>query len=137
MGDPIRDFRDLAAWQNAIELAVVCGDVADALPAYEFRLAEQLRGAANGVHACISEGNGRPTLTDYLKYLRQASSSLNEVFSHLTFIRRRYPRVAATPAAIEWVDKTARPLRGLIRSLRDKQARERLVPTPRRKRKKG
>ena len=32
MGGPIRDFRDLAAWQNAIELAVVCGEVADRLP---------------------------------------------------------------------------------------------------------
>jgi hypothetical protein len=39
MGGSIRDFRDLAAWQNAIELAVVCGDVADALPAYEADLA--------------------------------------------------------------------------------------------------
>ena len=123
MGGRIRDFRDLGAWQNAMELAVACADVAAALPAFEGALADQLRRAANGVHACISEGNGRPTTIDYLRYLGHANSSLNEVHSHLLFVERRYPSIAATSLAIEWVDRTGRPLRALIRSLKEKEGR--------------
>ena len=125
MAGPIRDFRDLGAWQCAMELAVACTDVAAALPAFEAALADQLRRAANAVHACIAEGNGRPTTVDYLRYLGHANSSLNEVHSHLLFVERRYPAVTATQVAIEWVDKTGRPLRALIRSLKQKEGRER------------
>lgn len=133
MSAPIRDFRDLTAWQAAMELAVGCGDVAAALPRYEAALADQLRRAANGIHAGISEGNGRPTTKDYLKYCRHASSSLNEVFSHLIFISRRYPSIESTQTAIEWVDRTARPLRGLIRALREKESLERKTKGQRRR----
>lgn len=59
MAGPIRDFRDLGAWQCAMDLAVACGDVAAALPVFEAALADQIRRAANAVHACIAEGNGR------------------------------------------------------------------------------
>jgi four helix bundle protein len=125
MTGPIRDFRDLGAWQCAMELADACGDVAAALPAFEAALADQLRRAANAIHACIAEGNGRPTTVDYLRYLGHANSSLNEVHSHLLFVERRYRAITAVQVAIEWVDKTGRPLRALIRSLKEKEGRER------------
>ena len=125
MAGPIRDFRDLGAWQCAMDLAVACGDVAAALPVFEAALADQIRRAANAVHACTAEGNGRPTTVDYLRYLGHANSSLNEVHSHLLYVERRYPAITATPGALEWVDKTGRPLRALIRSLRVKEGKAR------------
>jgi four helix bundle protein len=125
MPRPIRDFRDLGAWQCAMDLAIACADVCEQLPRFETFLIEQLRHAANTVHASIAEGNGRPTTPDYLRFLGTASSSLNEVRSHLLYIERRFPSIAAARVALEHAERTSRPLQGLIKSLREKLHRER------------
>ena len=122
---PIRDYRDLVAWQEAIELAVECDIVADRLPRKAWHLASQLKRAANSVHANIAEGNGKQTLPDYIRHLKMADSSLNEVESHLFFIARRYPDLTARSAALARVARVAKPLAGLIKSLRRKHERER------------
>ena len=36
---PIRDYRDIVAWQRAIDLAVVVGALCDKLPRKEWELA--------------------------------------------------------------------------------------------------
>ena len=125
MGRPIRDFRDLGAWQCAMDLAIACADVCAELPRFEAFVIEQLRHAANSVHASIAEGHGRPTTPDYLRYLGTARSSLNEVRSHLFYVERRYPNIAAVKVALDHAEKTSRPLQGLIKSLREKLYRER------------
>jgi four helix bundle protein len=125
MGGPIRDFRDLAAWQYAMDLAIACADVCAELPRFEGFVIDQLRHAANTVHASIAEGNGRPTTRDYLRFLGTASSSLNEVRSHLLYVERRYPSIASAKIALALAEKTTRPLQGLIKSLREKLRRER------------
>ena len=98
----------------------MCEDIADALPQKSWKAAQQLRDAADSVHLNIAEGNGRPTLPDYLKHLGIADSSLNEVQSGLFKISRRYPRISQTPAALKMTDEVARPLNGLIKALRRK-----------------
>ena len=120
MSGPIRDFRDLVCWQQAIELALVCEDIADALPRKAWKAAQQLREAADSVHLNIAEGNGRPTLPDYLKHLGIADSSLNEVQSNLYKISRRYPTITGTKSALELSDQVAKPLYGLIKALKKK-----------------
>ena len=125
MGRPIRDFRDLSAWQCAMDLAITCADVSTELPRFEGFVIEQLRHASNTVHASIAEGNGRPTTADYLRFLGTATSSLNEVRSHLMYVERRYPYIASVKIALEQAEKTSRPLQGLIKSLREKLYRER------------
>ena len=120
MPGPIRDFRDLVCWQQAIELALFCEDVADALPKKAWKAAQQLRDAADSVHLNIAEGNGRPTLPDYLRHLGIADSSLNEVQSDLYKISRRYPKIPGTAAALQTADRVAKPLYGLIRALKKK-----------------
>lgn len=118
--EPIRDYRDLICWQQAIELALACDKVADALPRKAWRTAQQLRDAAESVHLNIAEGNGRPTLRDYLKSLGIADASLNEVQSNLHAISRRFPRVRDTPFALKLTVRVAKPLAGLTKSLRRK-----------------
>lgn len=108
-----------------MDLAIACAEVCEELPRFEAFLVEQLRHAANTVHASIAEGNGRPTTPDYLRFLGTAKSSLNEVRSHLLYIERRYPNIAAAKVAIEHAERTSRPLQGLIKSLREKLHRER------------
>lgn len=125
MGEPIRDFRHLAAWQYAMDLAIACADTCEELPRFEAFLIEQLRHSSNTVHASIAEGNGRPTTRDYLRFLGTASSSLNETRSHLLYVQRRYPSITAAEVALALAEKTSRPLQGLIKSLREKLHRER------------
>lgn len=121
MPGPIRDFRDLVCWQRAIELSLVCEDVADALPKKSWKAAQQLRDAADSIHLNIAEWNGRPTLPDYLRHLGIADASLNEVQSNLFKISRRYPGITGTPAALALAAEVARPLNGMIRALRKKR----------------
>jgi four helix bundle protein len=121
---PIRDFRDLVCWQQAIELAYCCEAVADALPRRAWKTAQQLREAANSVHLNIAEGNGRPSIADYLRCLGIANASLNEVQSNLYFITRRYPAIRQSKDAIQISGRVARPLGGLIRALKRKRDNE-------------
>ncbi|MGF2075458.1 four helix bundle protein, partial [Enterococcus casseliflavus] len=90
---------------QAIELALRCEDVADALPKKAWKAAQQLREAADSVHLNIAEGNGRPTLPDYIKHLGIADASLNEVQSNLYKISRRYPTISGTPDALKLTDQ--------------------------------
>ena len=120
MSDRIRDYRDLVCWQQAIELAAACEVVANALPRRAWKTAQQLRDAAQSVHLNIAEGNGRPTLPDYLKFLGTADSSLNEVQSNLHATSRIYPRIEATAEALKISTRVEKPLGGLIRALRRK-----------------
>ena len=122
---PIRDYRDLLCWQQAIELALACDKVADALPRKAWKTAQQLRDAAESVHLNIAEGNGRPTTKDYLKSLGIADASLNEVQSNLYAISRRFPHVKDTSHGLRLTVRVAKPLTGLIKSLQRKAADER------------
>lgn len=114
-GSPIRDFRDL--WQKAMELALESDVLADALPRRQWKLADQIRSAANTVHAAIAEGNGTRTTPNYLRYLGISDASLGELRSHLTFVRRRYPRIAEAHAPYKRLVHVEKLLTGLIAAL--------------------
>jgi four helix bundle protein len=124
MSGPIRDYRDLVAWQQAIELALECRAVIRRLPRSEWELAAQLRRASTSVHLNIAEGNGRPTLVDYVKYLGHAQSSLNEVDSGLRFTARLCPGMREVQIALTRVVCVAKPLAGLKKSLEKKLGNE-------------
>lgn len=124
MSETIRDFRDLVAWQRALDLAVLVRDVCRKLLRDEWELASQMRRVATPVHSNIAEGNGR-AIADYLRGLYMSRSSLNELESDLLYVRRCYSaRVDAQPA-IELAMNTRRPLFGLIRELEKKKNGER------------
>lgn len=116
-GSPIRDFRDLLVWQEAMELALECDVLADALPRRQWKLAGQIRSSANTVHAAIAEGNGTRTTANYLRYLGISDASLGELRSHLIFVRRRYPRIAEAQAPYKRLIHVKKLLTGLIDAL--------------------
>ena len=121
MTEPIRDFRDLVAWQRALDLAVLIRDICRKLPRDEWELASQMRRAATSVHSNIAEGNGRSSIADYLRGLYMSRSSLNELESDLMYVRRCYSdRIDAT-LAISTAMNTRKPLFGLIRELEKKR----------------
>jgi four helix bundle protein len=120
-GEPIRDYRDLVAWQRAIELAVEISSICDRLPRKEWDLASQMRRAANSVHSSIAEGNGRGSTTDYLRLLYVSRGSLNELESDLHYIDRNYSTRVDTRKALDLSVSVRKPLFGLIKSLQGKK----------------
>lgn len=124
MAAPIRDFRDLVAWQRAIDLAVLVNAICKRLPRHEWELKSQMRRAANSVHSNIAEGNGRSTTADYLRCLYVSRSELNELESDLLYVSRCYRESIETREALDLTVGTRRPLAGLIRTLEKKKGDE-------------
>lgn len=118
--DSPRDYRDLIAWQRALDLAVLIDVVVDRLPQRSWKLAAQMRDAARSVHSNIAEGNGRLTIPDYLRHLGMSNASLSELESDLFFMDRRHPHEDVTRSLALVVD-TRKPLCGLITALRKKR----------------
>src|SRR3954463_9774066 len=85
----INSYKDLLAWQRAMELAGVCFRIVDSTPRRQMRgAATQLVEAAGSLHLNIAEGYGRPTTPDYLKFLGASEGSLREVESNLLNLER-------------------------------------------------
>ena len=105
-----------------MELAVLVDGICDKLPRRSWRLAEQMRSAANSVHSNIAEGNGRFSTPDYLRHLAIANGSLNELESDLHFLDRTQPKRTEADRALALAVQVRRPLWGLIKALRSKQA---------------
>ena len=80
---PIRTFRDLEDWQNAIQLAVRIRDIVRGIAVPERYDFNQTRRAALSVSRNIAEGFGRDHLGDYLHHLSMSRASLFEVESDL------------------------------------------------------
>src|SRR5687767_9839274 len=117
---PIRDYRDLIAWQRAMDLALLVDSICDRLPRSAWKLAAQMRDSANSVHRNIAEGNGRFSTPDYLRHLSISNASLSEVESDLHFVARKYPRIEEAKQALADATSVRRPLWGLIKALRRK-----------------
>ena len=116
----IRDYRDVVAWQRAIDLAVMISGICDRLPRKEWELASQMRRAALSVHSNIAEGNGRGSVADYLRHLYMSRASLNEIESDLHDIQRNYGSRLDARRALDSAVGVRKPLFGLIKSLRRK-----------------
>ena len=77
---PVQTFRDLIAWQKAMELARQVYRHTKKMPEDErFGLTNQMRRAVVSVPSNIAEGFARQSLPDYLKFLRTARGSLAEL----------------------------------------------------------
>ena len=120
MSEPIRDYRDLVAWQRAMDLALIVDAVCSKLPRHEWKMAAQMRESSKSVYRNIAEGNGRFSIADYLRCLGLSNGSLNELESDLEFVVRRYPAITEAPQAVATALEVRRPLRGLVTSLRKK-----------------
>jgi four helix bundle protein len=118
--EPIRDYRDLLAWQKAIDLALANEDVCDAIPRKSAYLTHQMRRAANSIHSNIAEGNGRFSIPDYLRHLSMSNASLKELESDLYFVVRRYGKTPAIERALDLALVVTKLLAGLVKSLRRK-----------------
>jgi four helix bundle protein len=115
----INSYRDLVAWQQAVELAAAVYERTKTWPKEElYGLTSQVRRAAVSVAANIAEGYGRDNLGSYVQFLRIAQGSLKEVETHV-LISERIGISNATDAqfVLLQAETVGKILRALIRKL--------------------
>ena len=118
----VADFKKLLVWQKAHALAVNVHAVAGRMrgPAH-LSLRSQLSRASMSIDANISEGRGRPTERDFVRFLNIAISSAHEVESHLLMAKD----TGALPKAdclmlLEQLIEVRRMLYGLVKHVQKK-----------------
>ena len=88
MDKPVRSYRDLVAWQKAMELVTKIYQVSHKFPREEvFGLTSQLRRAAVSVPSNIAEGQGRSSRKEFLYFSGNAKGSLSEVETQILIAR--------------------------------------------------
>jgi four helix bundle protein len=119
---PIKSYRDLRVWQEAMSLAEACYLLTRVFSRDElFGLTSQIRRASVSIAANIAEGHGRESTRYFVHFLRIAQGSLKELETHLLLSQR--VGVAAEPeitAVLEKCQEEGRMVRALIRSLQKK-----------------
>ena len=113
------DYRDLIAWQRAMDLAEAVYQASSALPESErFGLTRQMRRAVVSVPANIAEGQGRRTDGEFLNQLSVAHGSLRELETHI-LLARRFEMLdeTVTQGILEEAADVGRLINGLANSL--------------------
>jgi four helix bundle protein len=115
----IQSYRDLIAWQKAVDLAEYIHNASEKFPRREvFALTAQIRRATYSISSNIAEGQGRATTRDFLNFLSIARGSLFEVQSQVYVAQRlRYVDAATCKKLVDATDELGRIINGLIKSL--------------------
>jgi four helix bundle protein len=111
-----RNYKDLLAWQKAMDLVTVCYKLTANFPASErYGLTDQLRRAAVSIPANIAEGQGRQYDAEFVRFLYIASGSLAELETHIQIAQRLdYINQLTAGQMLEQTTEVARLLHGLI-----------------------
>lgn len=81
---PSRNYKDLIAWQRAMDLVETVYRATVRMPIEErFGLTSQMRRAAVAIPANIAEGQGRRTDGEFLNQLSIAHGSVRELETHV------------------------------------------------------
>jgi four helix bundle protein len=115
-----QSFKELVAWQRAMELTLVIYKLTATFPFSErFGLTDQLRRAAVSVASNIAEGYGRLTRGEYLQFLGHARGSTCEVETQLLISASLgFGTEAHMEDAQRLCAEVSRLLNALIRALR-------------------
>jgi four helix bundle protein len=115
----IRHFRDLVAWQKAMELCVNVHLFTQKFPRSElYGLTAQLRRAAVSIPSNIAEGCARMTTGEFIQYLGYARGSLAECETQIyCALRIGYLSEDQAMPDLDLVQNVGRLINGLIRSL--------------------
>ena len=114
-------YRDLIAWQEAMELTHSVYEVTSHFPeAEKFGLTSQMRRGVVSVASNIAEGQGRNSKGEFIQFLGHARGSLQEAETQLLVAeRRKFAPSDQVAVLMKQCDKVRRLLNGLINSLRD------------------
>lgn len=111
-------YRDLIAWQRALNLSVEVYKVTGAFPREEiYGLISQMRRAAVSIPSNIAEGYGRNSRTEYRHFLGIARGSVLELLTQLAIAKRLG---LAKPEPLEKVELLAEEVGKIIWAIRKK-----------------
>lgn len=115
----VQSYRDLVAWQKAIELAKTIYRVTEPFPRAEtYGLTAQLRRAAVSIPSNIAEGQGRQSTGEFVQFLGTARGSLFEVETQIVLARDfGFLSEETSERILAESTELARVLQGLIASL--------------------
>ena len=114
-----KSYRDLVAWQKAIEFVECVYGNTRSWPREEiYALTSQLRRAAVSVPSNIAEGQGRTSSKEFLHHLSMARGSLLEAETQIIIAQRLgYLAESGANDLLARADETSRLITGLSRSL--------------------
>ena len=114
-----QSFKDLVAWQKAMDLADTIHEMTAEFPQREmYRLADQMRRAAVSIPSNIAEGQARFSKRDFRYFLRDARGSLAELETQVLIAERRHYLTPQQSASLEErVVELGRILNGLMNSI--------------------
>lgn len=120
-----KHYKDLIAWQKAMDLVQVIYDATDDFPKREvYSLTDQIRRAAVSIPSNIAEGQAHFSNREFLHFLRHSRGSLAELETQILIAqRRKYLTDVIASALLTRADELSRILSGLINSLKDKDYR--------------
>jgi four helix bundle protein len=115
----VRSYRDLIAWQKAMDFTVEVYQLSKNFPAEErFALTTQLRRSAVSVPSNIAEGEGRFSKPDFSRFLSFSHGSLCESETQIILADRLgYVSTDRVDAILAQSSEVGRLIRGLARSL--------------------
>ncbi len=115
----VQSYRDLIAWQKAMDLVVEVYRLTASFPKSEqFGLTNQLRRCSVSIPSNIAEGQGRSTSKDFVHFLHIAKGSLQEAETQLAIaVRLNFLPAADFQTSAALTGEVARIINGLIRSL--------------------
>ena len=115
---PINSYRDLVAWQKAVDFAVEIYSLTRTFPKSElYGLSSQLQRAAVSVASNIAEGHSRSTAT-YLHHLDVSDGSLRETETDLIIANRvGFSKLETHLSLLGQADEVGRLLHGLARGV--------------------
>ncbi len=121
-------FRNLAAWQRAIQLTAAVYKLTSSFPNSErFGLTNQLRRASVSVASNNAEGYGRATRGEYIQFLGHARGSNSEVETQIVIAKELgFGSEQMLQTTEELCNEVGQMLGAIMKTLRS----ESLVPSP-------
>lgn len=115
----VKSFRDLLAWQLAMDFVVLVYLETDRWPAAErYGLTQQLRRCSVSIPSNIAEGQGRRSDREFVRFLRIAHGSLQEAETQIMVGRRLgYCSSEAEGALLTAAGNLGRMIQGLARTI--------------------
>ena len=115
----ISGYKDLIAWRKGMDLVTEMYRVSSLFPREgRFGLTSQIRRAAVSIPSNIAEGYGRPSQTDYVRFLDIARGSANEVETQLLIaVRLGYITQERAARILALTNEEQRILKGLADSV--------------------
>jgi four helix bundle protein len=115
----VRHYRELIAWQKAMDLVELIYRTSAGFPREElFGLTQQVRKAAVSIPSNIAEGQGRGTVRDFQNFLCIARGSLQEAETQILIGERlSYIHAEQVSPVMESSAEVARLINGLHNSL--------------------